>query len=435
MAKKSKKSKSLAHTQGLFPYVNILARDADNVRQTSMGDIQELSESIVRNGLLEPIGILLIEKPTSDDISAEDLEMMGLEEIPDQVGILRYGFRRYAAIGLALAEDENLFSEGVPVVFLAADADEVTGVAQNISENLDRENITPGELAERLSVMAETMAPADIAARIGRSPTYVSGLLRLKKQLIEDAWNEFYGGSLSFDVANVIAKSGRDAAKEAKEEGEDKDTQTAANEKAQKSALKRALAALASVKDGAKNKRGVKAAAEGGEGSPRPSKKKIADQLSSLKRLKKTEKTPEIKAVIAALEWVTGEKADMPFEGAPEPEAEKPAKKEKAAPAKKGKPAKATKPAKKAKAVKEEEEDEEEEETPKKKAKTPPKPAKKTKKVVEEDEEEDEEEEEDLEEDEDDAEIEEDEEVEEDEEEEKPAKKAKAKAGKPGKKS
>lgn len=357
MAKKNKKP-DIMHQQGLFPFELILARDEDNVRQVSIGNIEDLATSIRTKGLLHPIGISVIENPTSDDLTEEDLEIMGLEEMPDRVGILRYGFRRFYAIAEIRSEDSSFFEDGVPVTQLGKDADDFTGAVQNITENLDREQITPGELAERLSLLAEGGKSAtEIAERINRSVTYVSGLLRLKKNLIDEAFEAFFEGALTYDVARVVSDQGRAAAKEVKEAGGDKDEQQAANAKAQRSALKRAQAALEKVTEGSTKKLGVKAAAQG-DGPTKPSKKVLTEKVEELSALKGESRTPEVKAVLAALEWVLGTRASCPAVGPKKARASKEeqppakAKKSKKAPAdddeeepapkkKRGRPAKA----------------------------------------------------------------------------------------------
>ena len=388
MAKNKKTSSdSITHELGTFPYNQILARDSDNVRQVSMGNLEDLAKRIKAVGLLQPIGIYVIENPTSDDVSDEELEAMGLEEMPDKIGLLRYGFRRYYAIGLLREKNANFLTE-VPVTFLATEdaEDTVTGIVQNIGENLDREQLTPGELAERFFLMEEAgMKHDEIAEKIGRSPGYVQTLIRLKKNLIDEAFEKFYEGDLTYDVSRAVLDAGRKAAKKAKEDGEDKETQDAAAAKAQKSSLARALKAIANNDEGSQKKRGAEAAATGEAGNPKPTKKVLNDKLEELKELIKEEKTPELKTAIAMLDWVLGNRTNSPIGSRlvrkAEKEEEKPAKKTKAvekpaAKKAKAKPAKAEKPPKSAKKGNGDADDDEEEAPKKAKGKKapPPKP-------------------------------------------------------------
>lgn len=305
MASKKAQTAALNTTQPVIPFNRILAVDTDNARH-DLGDITALAADIAVNGLMEPIGVRVIENP---ELSDEERALLGVEDgekVP-YVGRLVFGFRRYHAIEKNRASDADFYSE---VPFVAVQGDEQDVLFANLNENIARKNLTPAELAERFYTMRDelSISPEVIAERVKTlSGTYIRGLITLKKKLCEQAWDAFQAGKLTYDVAREIQKAG--------------------SEESQLAALEAALGAMEG-QEGSKKKKGVKkAAAEAAEAANeakgeassgersavlRPGIKDIKAELE--KRMESGGEKPSIyeQGVLRTLEWVLGSRKRIP---------------------------------------------------------------------------------------------------------------------------
>ena len=114
-------------------------------------ELSELSASIKRNGVLQP---LLVRK-----VSEGNYEIIA-------------GERRWRAAGKAELSE-------VPVIVKSITDEEAMIVA--FVENLQREDLTALEEAEGLEKLSEAMGQEQIAQMIGKSRSYVANVLRLNK--------------------------------------------------------------------------------------------------------------------------------------------------------------------------------------------------------------------------------------------------------------
>ena len=175
---------SLTHPR----YVNFEAIDVDpakNVRFTYDG-IDALAESIKRDGLLQPLVVY------ERRLHAE------------RRYTLVAGYRRHKAITRLRLGDSGAFAE-VPAIVKQGNA--ADAVCDNLSENIERRSLTPGEIAKGLAALdAMGIQQAEIARRTGLSTSYVSNLLRCRKNLAPAALEAFEGGLLAVDVAMALTE-------------------------------------------------------------------------------------------------------------------------------------------------------------------------------------------------------------------------------------
>jgi len=268
--------------QPTMPRNRILVITEDNARN-DMGDISALAEDIAINGLLEPVGVQIIENP---ELTEEQRKLLGVkasDKVP-YVGRLVFGFRRMAAIDKNRKKDPD-FYEDVPYVVVSGDNTDVAFA--NLNENIARKNLSPAELAERFSLLREEMkvSPETIAERVKTlSAPYIRGLISLKKKLTEKPWEAFKAGKLTYDVAREIAKAG--------------------DEDAQNAALEAALEVV-DGQEGSKKKRGVRQAAAKSAEKTRESRGEGGGERSAVLR-------PGIKDLKAELEKRTEAAGEKP---------------------------------------------------------------------------------------------------------------------------
>lgn len=144
-----------------------------NARRENLEPDEELVRSIGLHGVLEPVGVRVIELPRKKEI---------LRVI--------YGFRRTKAAILAGLDTIPIiacdFSE-------ATDDEEVAYKTANVSENYHRSNLRPWELAQALFELEQETGidPSELGERVGMSPEYASQLVRVRKRLAPVLWEQF----------------------------------------------------------------------------------------------------------------------------------------------------------------------------------------------------------------------------------------------------
>ncbi len=278
----------------MIPFDLILADDDANARQIVDG-IEELAQDIKANGLLEPIGIKVVSQPS---LTEDERELLDLEDDPAYIGRLTYGFRRYYAIQVLRDDDPASFKE---VPFVPDEGNDLDSTFKNLNENIARKDLNPGELADAFYKLKHNLGQSidDICAKIPvYSKAYIQGLISLRKRLTQDAWEEFHGGSLTYDVAREIAKAG----------SADK----------QKDVLK-AVQKVSSTQEGKKKKRGVKKEAQAAskkaqgkeDAAVRPSLKDVRVMAKKYESEKDLDKQYN-KGVHYALQWVMGDRKRLP---------------------------------------------------------------------------------------------------------------------------
>ena len=148
----SPKQKSLAS----YVAISSLVKNPKQPRKEfSSAEIKELSESISKVGLIQPILV----RPKKDSGSKETFEIVA-------------GERRYRAAKLADLKQ-------VPVII--KDLSDIEVLEVSIIENIQRENLSPIEEAQAFSRLVDEFALShqQIAERVSKSRTYVSNSLRL----------------------------------------------------------------------------------------------------------------------------------------------------------------------------------------------------------------------------------------------------------------
>jgi len=154
-----------------------LAPDPDQPRKYMHPErLAELSASIVRHGLLQPIVV----------------RQAGLDRAGDMRYIVVAGGRRYAAIKLALdtVADDAVRARLARIPVIINDSAEAERRVLQLIENLQREDLNGVEEARALKEIAriEGLTTVGLAGRVHRSQGYVDERLRLlRHEDVEDA--------------------------------------------------------------------------------------------------------------------------------------------------------------------------------------------------------------------------------------------------------
>lgn len=160
----------------------------DNVR-ADVGDVTDLSESILMNGLISPLAV---------------------RQLDDGRYLIVAGHRRHAAITQLRDGSKSRFKT-VPCM-IRTGGDDGDRVAEMLVENLQRSDLNPVE--EGIAFLRLTKEFGykrdELAIKIGRSPSYVNARITILK-LPEQALNLLRHGGLTLDVALKLAQVGNDA--------------------------------------------------------------------------------------------------------------------------------------------------------------------------------------------------------------------------------
>lgn len=283
--------------QPLYPVHLIVVNDSKNARKNyDDEEMESLVESILKVGLLEPIGIEIVDDPSEiTEAEAEQLALGDDVEL-DDYGRIVYGYRRLRAVRIIMERHPGQFDDGVPYMRTTFGA-ETERTLMNLAENLGRVDLLPAEAAEQFAALKEGgLSVATIASRVGKTRQYVSFLVKIKKEASEELWAAFSDGTLSFDVVRKIMSL----------QAEEGDAEATA--KLQARALKKALK-VAEEHDGKDRKAGVSdAVEEAATGSTKPKGREINEKLDAVMEQESTE---YLQGVVAALNWVTGRKTRL----------------------------------------------------------------------------------------------------------------------------
>lgn len=164
-------------------FSDITVRPEDNARHVYRG-IEELAADIEKAGLLQPL--VVYERKQKNT----------------RAYILRAGFRRHRAIELIRKRVRGFMAE-VPVI--VRHGNEMDALGDNLRENIQRESLTPGEIAQGIARMATGLKVPEIAESLGLSKTYVGNLLKAWQAFDQSARVAFMEGSIPVDVAFQLA--------------------------------------------------------------------------------------------------------------------------------------------------------------------------------------------------------------------------------------
>lgn len=187
MAKKKMKS---------VPFEHIVCDDTFNARTDyDASDIDALASSILKSGLLQPIGVTELPEKGTDDRPRYSVV---------------YGFRRYKAlvqIRGKLGEDAYATLD---VVLNEGTLEELRD--RNLRENIDRKNLKPHEIANAIKQKANAgLEQRDIAASLGRPQSWVSYHYKAATKLGVSAKRAFEAGDITLEQALNIADVPEDA--------------------------------------------------------------------------------------------------------------------------------------------------------------------------------------------------------------------------------
>lgn len=175
-----------------IPFETIVVDKNFNARTTYDEErIDHLKDSILNNGLLHPIGV--------SPASTNNVEG---KQIGTNKYHLVYGYRRYLAICKIREEVEGAYSN-IYVVINEGTVDELR--ERNFKENIERENLSPYEKAERVKMMVHAgLEQREIAARLGRPQAWVSNYYRAATKAALATRNAFKNGELTMEQVLCI---------------------------------------------------------------------------------------------------------------------------------------------------------------------------------------------------------------------------------------
>lgn len=281
-------------------YKDIQVRDGFNARK-QFKDIEELADSIKRNGLIHPLVVR--------------------EGGPDKEGnrkfILIAGERRYRALGL-------LGYTQVEVKIRKVNEAEATDI--NIAENDERKDLEPLERAERYQFLMKEgkLTQAQLAKKVGRSEAYVSQTLALLRGVAPEVQKAVAEKKITPTIAREMTPLTPAQQREVLKEVEEKKAKTGKapslselkdsidDKKAKSTKPKRGKKAVTFDHEKIK---AVKEAYEGKEFNLRPKQALLEKMGQLVSRLDNPqlseEKKPALKAQIAAFEFCFGQRDNL----------------------------------------------------------------------------------------------------------------------------
>jgi ParB/RepB/Spo0J family partition protein len=162
-----------------------------NIRTVFHHDgIQQLAESIQRDGLMQPIVVM----PAEDDEGNNITELVA-------------GERRLRAIRLIQERDPDFMSGGVPCVYFEGSLHDAKYL--NAVENVERENIDDVDLAAWVyrRVTFENVSQTELAEKIHRSASWVNFRIVFHEKATDAVKAAVRDGTLSFTAAYHMAKN------------------------------------------------------------------------------------------------------------------------------------------------------------------------------------------------------------------------------------
>lgn len=170
------------------PFEAIIADTEFNCRR-EYAEIDELKNSIMEDGLLQPIGVAV--KQTNSDTDAKSY-------------LLVYGFRRYFAITKIREELGPDAYATVDAVLNEGNLEDLR--VRNLKENIERKSLTTFEIAQQVKrLVLAGLEQREIATRLGRNQSWVSYHHKVATQLSTQAQNALKSGDITLEQALHIA--------------------------------------------------------------------------------------------------------------------------------------------------------------------------------------------------------------------------------------
>lgn len=177
-------------------------------KRFDFGDIEELAASIKANGLLMPLRVKRIAPTVLEDGKGPEGGQIKNFELID-------GERRLTAIQLILKKDPSAFPDGVLIIIVDKDQNDVTSLIQMYVAN-GAKNFTPIEEAHAFKDMKDSgMTIKQICAATGKAHMHVTEILALldgDETLVEAATK----GTIGKTMAKTLARFGKDKDTQAK---------------------------------------------------------------------------------------------------------------------------------------------------------------------------------------------------------------------------
>lgn len=273
------------------PMAAILANPERNSRSfVDEKALQELATSLKREGLLQPVRV----------------EQTGPHEYE-----LVYGFRRFAAA-------QSLKWETILAEVVQPMADDDRDIA-NLLENLARENLTTYDQANALAKIQRVHghSGATLAARVGKSATYVNNLIRIVDGIhaaIDARWREECSPTFGRDPETGKKLSGQHAV--CTTDWLSKLVSKVPLEQ-QEYELQVALGIIVEGEDGDDGEEGEGGEGEGEDGPDAPKRKSVKQLLELIKTLNLRIKTanetdlPALRGMVATAKWALGKSVNI----------------------------------------------------------------------------------------------------------------------------
>jgi ParB family chromosome partitioning protein len=151
--------------------------------------IEELSESIKRDGLMVPIVVI----PTEDEDGNDIKELVA-------------GERRLRAIQLIQRDDPDFMEDGIPCIMFAGTLHDAKYL--NAIENIEREDVDDVDVSAWIfSRVEDGVLQSDIAARLSKSSSWVSQRLTFHQRAADEVKQALRERLIGFIAAYELAKN------------------------------------------------------------------------------------------------------------------------------------------------------------------------------------------------------------------------------------
>lgn len=169
------------------PFESIEA-DVDFNCRKEYTDIEELKQSIMEDGLLQPIGVAVRDH----------------EDVERPKYFLVYGFRRYYAICKIREEMGEDAYISLDVVLNEGNLEDLR--VRNLKENIERKSLSTYEISQQVKkLVLAGFEQRQIATRLGRNQSWVSYHYKVATQLTHQAQQALKAGDITLEQALHIA--------------------------------------------------------------------------------------------------------------------------------------------------------------------------------------------------------------------------------------